>query len=84
MDRHECRVISDATSVQPLCHSRIDLSIIGLVAEEVEAEVAVRGVEEVLGNVAENKKFPTRFTKIHLGVHLATSHGRVIASTYHL
>ena len=28
----------------------------------------------MLGNVAENKNFPTRFTKIHLGVHLATSH----------
>ena len=45
MDRHECRVISDATSVQPFCRSRVDLSIIGLVAEEVEAEVAVGGVE---------------------------------------
>ena len=45
MDRHECRVISDATSVQPLCRSRVDLSIIGLVAESVEAEVAIEGVE---------------------------------------
>ena len=51
MDRHECRVISDATSVQPLCHSRVDLSIIGLVAEEVEAEVVVEGVEEDLRNL---------------------------------
>ena len=51
MDRHECRVISDATSVQPLCGSRIDVSIIGLVAEEVEAEVVVRGVEEDLRNL---------------------------------
>ena len=51
MDRHECRVISDATSVQTLCCSCVDLSIIGLVAEEVEAEVAVRGVEEDLTNV---------------------------------
>ena len=47
MDRHECRVISDATSVHPLCRSRVDLSIIGLVAEEVEEEVAVGGVESV-------------------------------------
>ena len=51
MDRHECRVISDATSVQPLCHSRVDLGIIGLAAEEVEAEVAIRGVEEDLRNL---------------------------------
>ena len=29
MDQHECIVISDATSVQPLCRSRVDLSIIG-------------------------------------------------------
>ena len=51
MDRHECIVISDATSVQPLCRSRVDLSIIGLAAEEVEAEVAVGGVEEDLRNM---------------------------------
>jgi len=51
MDRHECRVISDATSVQPICHSRVDLSVIGLVAEEVEAVVAVGGVEEDLRNL---------------------------------
>ena len=51
MDRHECRVISVATSVQPLCHSRVDLGVIGLVAEEVEAEVAVGGVEEDLRNL---------------------------------
>ena len=51
MDQRECIVITDATSVQPLCHSRIDLSIIGLVAEEVEAEVAVGGVEEDLRNL---------------------------------
>ena len=51
MDRHECTVISNATSVQPLCRSRVDLSIIGLVAEAVEAEVAVRGVEEDLRNL---------------------------------
>ena len=51
MDLHECRVISDATSVQPLCHSRVDLSIIGLATEEVEAEVAVRGVDEDMRNV---------------------------------
>ena len=51
MDRHECTVISNATSVQPLCRSRVDLSIIGLVAEEVEAEVAVGGVEEDLRNL---------------------------------
>ena len=51
MDRHACIVISDATSVQPLCRSRVDLRIIGLVAEAVEAEVAVRGVEEALRNL---------------------------------
>ena len=51
MDRHECRVISDATSVQPLCRSHVDLRIIGLVAEEVEAEVAVGGVKEDLRNL---------------------------------
>ena len=51
MDRHEWRVISDAKSVQPLCRSRVDLSIIGLVAEAVEAEVAVGGVEEDLRNL---------------------------------
>ena len=48
MDQHECRVISDATSVQPLWRSRVDLSIIGLVTEEVAAEVAIGGVEEDL------------------------------------
>ena len=48
MDRHECRVISDATSVQPLWHSRVDLSIIGLVTKEVAAEVVVEDVEEDL------------------------------------
>ena len=46
MDRHECIVLSDATSVQPLCHRSVDLNIIWLIAKEVEAEVAVRGVEE--------------------------------------
>ena len=46
MDRHECRVISDTTSVEPLWRSHVDLKIIGLVAEE--AEVAVRDVEEDL------------------------------------
>ena len=46
MDRREFIVISDATSVQPVCRSRVDLNTIGLVAEEVEAEVAVGGVEE--------------------------------------
>ena len=51
MHRHECRVISDVTSVQPLCRSHVDLSIIGLVVEEVEAEVAVGGVEEDLKNL---------------------------------
>ena len=51
MDRRECIVISDATSVQPLCLKRVDLSIIGLVAEEVEAEVVVGGVEEDLKNL---------------------------------
>ena len=51
MDRHKCGVISDATSVQPLCRSRVNLSIIGLAAEEVEAEVAVGGVEEDMSNL---------------------------------
>ena len=51
MDRHECRVISDATSVQPVCLCRVDLSIIGLVAEAVEVEVVVGGVEEDLRNL---------------------------------
>ena len=51
MDRHECRVISDATSAQPLCRSLVNLSIIGLVAEEVEAEVIVGGVEEDMRNL---------------------------------
>ena len=51
MDRHECRVISDGTSVQPLCRGRVDLNITGLVAEEVEAEVVVGGVEEDLRNL---------------------------------
>ena len=51
MDQRECIVISDAISVQPLCHSRVDLSIIGLVAKEVEAEVAVGGVEGDLRNL---------------------------------
>ena len=46
MDQRECIVISDATSVQPLCRSRVDLSIIGLVAEAVEAEMAVGGRSE--------------------------------------
>ena len=48
MDRHECRVISHATSVQPLCCSCVDLSIIGLVTEEVEVEVDIEGVKEDL------------------------------------
>ena len=51
MDRRECIVITDTTSVQPLCRSRVDLSIIGLVAEAVEAKVAVGGVEEDLRNL---------------------------------
>jgi len=51
MDRRECIVISDATSVQPLCRSSVALSIIGLVTEEVEAEVVVVGVEEDLRNL---------------------------------
>ena len=51
MDRGECIVISDATSVQPLCCSRVDLNIIGLVAEAIEAEVVVGGVQEDLRNL---------------------------------
>ena len=48
MDRRECIVISDATSVQPLCRSRVDLSIIGLVSEDAPADLAVGGWEEDL------------------------------------
>jgi hypothetical protein len=44
--RHECRVKSDATSAQPLWRSRVDLSTIGLVAEDAVADEAVRGGEE--------------------------------------
>ena len=51
MDRRECIVITEATSARPLCRSRVDLSIIGLVAEAVEAEVAVGGVEEDMRNL---------------------------------
>ena len=51
MDRRQCIVISDATGVQPLCRSRVDLSIIGLVSEEVATEVAVGGVGEDLGRL---------------------------------
>ena len=51
MDRRECIVISEATSVQPLCRSRVDLSIIGLVTEAVKAKVDVGGVEEDLRNL---------------------------------
>ena len=47
MDGHEIRVISDVISAQPLCHSHVDLDIIGLVAEEVEAEVAVGGWRKI-------------------------------------
>ena len=47
MDQHECIVISDATSVQPLCRSRVDLSIIGLDVEDGDdAGVTVGGGEE--------------------------------------
>ena len=48
MDRHECRVISDTGSVQLLWRSCVNLNIIGLVVEEVPAEVAVGGVVEDL------------------------------------
>ena len=51
MDRRECIVISDATSVPPLCRSRVDLNIIGLVAEAVKEEVVVGGLEEDLRNL---------------------------------
>ena len=37
---------SDATSVQPLWHSLVDLSIIGLDVEDGDAGVTVRGGEE--------------------------------------
>ena len=48
MDRHECIVISDATSVQPLWHSCLYHGIIWLVTEEVAVEVAIGGAEEDL------------------------------------
>ena len=37
---------SDATSVQPLCHSLVDLSISGLDVEDGDAGVTVGGGEE--------------------------------------
>ena len=39
---------SDATSVQPLWHSLVDLSIIGLDVEDGDAGVTVGGEEEDL------------------------------------
>ena len=49
MDQHECIVISDETSVQPLCRSRVDLNIIGLDMEDGDdASVTVRDGEEDL------------------------------------
>ena len=39
---------SDATSVQPLWHSLVDLSIIGLDMEDGDAGVTIRGGEEDL------------------------------------
>ena len=48
MDRRECIVISGATSVQPLCRSHVDLSIIGLVGEDASADLAIGGGEEYL------------------------------------
>ena len=51
MDRCGCIVITDATRVQPLCHSRVNLNIIGFVIGEVEAEVAVRDGAEDLRNL---------------------------------
>ena len=50
MDQRECIVISDATSVQPLFRSHVDLSIIGLDVEDGDdAGVTVGGGEEDLG-----------------------------------
>ena len=37
---------SDVTSVQPLCHSLVDLSIIGLDVKDGDAGVTVGGGEE--------------------------------------
>ena len=48
MDRHECRVISDATSVQLLWRSHVDLRVIGLAGEDAPADLAVGGGEEDL------------------------------------
>ena len=45
MDRYECRVISDATSVQPLRRSHVDLSMIGLAGEDAPADLAIGGGE---------------------------------------
>ena len=39
---------SDATSVQPLWHSLVDLSIIGLDVEDAPADLAIGGGEEDL------------------------------------
>ena len=43
-----CRVKRDATSVQPLWRSHVDLSVIGLVLEDAPADLAVGGGEEDL------------------------------------
>ena len=56
MEHHHRREVElrrrcDAMSVQPLCRSRVDLSIIGLIVEVVEAEVAVGAVKEDLTNL---------------------------------
>ena len=48
MDRHECIVISDATSVQPLWRSHVNLSVIGLAGEDATVDFVVRGGEEDL------------------------------------
>ena len=42
---------SDASSVQPLWHSLVDLSIIGLDVEDGAASVTVRGEEEDLSSL---------------------------------
>ena len=43
-----CRVKKDATSVQPLWRSHVDLSVIGLAREDAPADLAVGGGEEDL------------------------------------
>ena len=51
---------SDATSVQPLWHSLVDLSIIGLDVEDGDAGVTVGGREEDLRPLETALRVPLR------------------------